>query len=560
MNFNKCQPRWTRHDVLLKFNPTPISLIRPHFLGEAMRVPMICTIVLFLVPAAAIRPALGQPSTPESACAALGKLQVPGATLSEVTSQWLPAGSPLPPEPPWMPPLTVKLPDYCRLDATLDKRTGADGRPYGIGFAIALPATWNGRLLFQGGGGLNGTVAPPLGRTGAGDSALARGFAVVTTDTGHKGEVFDATFMREQQASLDFAYQAVGRIAVLAKEILARHYGRAAARAYFAGCSTGGREGMLMAQRYPSYFDGIVVGAPAMRTNYSGIGDEWVATMLNQAAPKDASGKPDPKRALSDTDRKAVIDGFLEACDATDGLADGLVMHPTACRFDVKTIQCKDEKKDGCLSPVQVAAIQKAFAGPRDSRGRQVYPGFLFDTGIAATQGIPGLLAGSLNPVGPPFTATEMDVDARAERAAADPQAILTAAASWTNLNTFSARGGKLLFYHGVSDPWFSALDTLDYYERLTKANGGPAAVRNWSRLFLVPGMGHCGGGPAALDTFDMVGAVVEWVEQDKPPASIAATGHAFKGQTRPLCPYPQYAHYKGSGKPEDADAFECRD
>jgi tannase/feruloyl esterase len=525
-----------------------------------MRASKVCTIVLLLLSALAVHPAFGQPTGPEAACAARATLQVPGAMLSDIDAHWFPAGSPPPPEPAWVPPLAVKLPAYCRLDATLDRRTGADGRPYGIGFAIALPAEWNGRLLFQGGGGLNGTVAPPLGRTGPGDAALARGFAVVTTDTGHKGAVFDATFMREQQASLDFAYQAVGRVAVLAKQILAQHYGRLPDRAYFAGCSTGGREGMLMAQRYPTYFDGIVVGAPAMRTNISGIGDEWVATMVNQAAPKDASGKPDLQRAFSDADRTAITEAFLNACDGLDGLKDGIVMDPTGCRFDVKTLECAGGKKDGCLSAVQVSAIQKAFAGPKDSEGRQVYPGFLFDTGITTTEGIPGLLAGAMNPVGPPFTATEMNVDARVERAASDPQAILTATSTWVNLNTFSARGGKLLFYHGVSDPWFSALDTIDYYERMTQANGGPAAVMGWSRLFLAPGMGHCGGGPAALDTFDMLAAVVDWVEQGKAPASIVATGRAFSGRTRPLCPYPQHAHYEGGSNAEDAAAFECRE
>ena len=284
------------------------------------------TTVLMLSLVTATPPAGAQQPSAQARCAALSTLQVPGAQLSDVKPQWFAAGSPPPAEPPYVSPLAVKLPAYCRLDATLDRRTGADGRPYGIGFAIALPADWNGRLLFQGGGGLNGTVAPPLGRTGAGDAALARGFAVVTTDTGHKGEVFDATFMREQQAGLDFAYQAVGRVAVLAKQIVALHYGKPVAHAYFAGCSTGGREGMLMAQRYPTYFDGIVVGAPAMRTAFSHIGDEWVATMLNQAAPKDASGKPETKRALSDTDRTAIIDGFLNACDA-GGRVEGRHRH-----------------------------------------------------------------------------------------------------------------------------------------------------------------------------------------------------------------------------------------
>jgi pimeloyl-ACP methyl ester carboxylesterase len=172
------------------------------------------------------------------------------------------------------------------------------------------------------------------------------------------------------------------------------------------GCSTGGREGMLMAERYPTYFDGIVVGAPAMRTHFSGIGDEWVATMLNRVAPRDASGRPDVRRAFSEADRKTVIDGLLAACDAADGLRDGYLADPIGCRFDPGTLVCAGEKTDGCLSRPQAEVLVKAFAGPKDSRGRQVYPGFPFDTGIAATQGIPGLLAGSMNPVGPPFAAT----------------------------------------------------------------------------------------------------------------------------------------------------------
>jgi feruloyl esterase len=208
----------------------------------------------------------------------------------------------------------------------------------------------------------------------------------------------------------------------------------------------------------------------------------------------------------------------------------------------------------------QALALEKGFAGPKDSRGRQVYPGFLFDTGIAATQGIPGLLHGGLNPVGPPFSATTMDVDARVERALADPSQALISSSSWTNLNTFSSRGGKLMFFHGVSDPWFSSLDTVDYYERMTAANGGPGAVRSWSRLYLSPGMAHCGGGPAALDRFDMLTAVVDWVEKGTAPDSVTATGRAFPGRSRPLCAYPQYAHYKEQGDPEKAESFECRE
>lgn len=475
--------------------------------------------------------------------------------------EWIAAGPTAPGGGPDAAPAIV-LPAYCRVDGMLDRRMGADGKRYGIGFALALPGTWNGRFLFQGGGGLNGSVRPPLGAQAAGSTpGLARGFAVVSTDTGHQGQgAFDASFRGEQQASIDFAYSAVGRVAALAKQIVAMHYGQPADTSYFAGCSTGGREGMLMAQRYPTYFDGVIVGAPAMRTGFSGIGDEWVATMLNTVAPKDAAGKPLTRQALSDADKKTVIDGFLKACDAGDGIEDGMVFNTKSCRFDPKTLVCNGAKRDGCLSMEQAAALEKGFAGPKDSKGRQVYPGFLFDTGIASTQGIPGLLHGGLNPVGPGFSATSMDVDARAEAAMTDPDGMVSMTSAWTNLNTFSSRGGKLAFYHGVSDPWFSALDTIDYYQRMTKANGGPERVNPWSRLFLAPGMGHCGGGPAALDTFDLLTAMVNWVEKGEAPASVLATGRAFAGRSRPLCAYPAYAHYKGQGDREDAASYECRE
>jgi len=302
-----------------------------------------------------------------------------------------------------------------------------------------------------------------------------------------------------------------------------------------------------MAERYPTFFDGIVAGAPAMRTSFSGIGDEWVAVTLNGAVPK-----------LSEIDKKTVIDGILNQCDASDGAKDGLVFN-TQCKFDPKLLVCSGPKADGCLSSSQAAALEKGFAGPKDSKGRQVYAGFPFDTGIAATQGIPGHLNGGLNPVGPPFTATSMDIDARAERALSASD-MLTTTSAWTNLNTFSSRGGKVLFYHGVSDPWFSANDTIDYYARLTAANGGSAQVMNWSRLYLAPGMGHCGGGAATLDTFDLLGAVVDWVEKGTAPDAVTATGRAFPGRSRPMCAYPKHAQYKGSGDAEDAKNFECRE
>ena len=497
--------------------------------------------------------------TTAAACTALNKLQVQGVALQVTKTEWFAAGAPLPGGRGAATPAKSDLPAYCRLDGMIDRRVGAAGTTYGIGFALALPESWNGRFLFQGGGGLNGSVGNPLGTSAAGNSSgLARGFAVVSTDTGHQGKgAFDGTFRQDQQADLDFAYAAIGRVAEVAKRIIAQHYGKPPDKSYFAGCSTGGREAMMMTQRYPLQFDGVVSGAPAMRTAYSGIGDRWVAATLNEIAPKNAQGQPDTRAALSESDKKTVIDGFVNACDQGDGVKDGMVFNINACKFDPKTLVCKGSKADGCLSMAQATTLEKAFAGPKDSKGRQVYPGFLFDTGIASTQGIAGLLHGG-QLVGGGGAGVGMNVDEAAERAAADPAEALTSTSRWTNLNTFSGRGGKLIFWHGVSDPWFSALDTVDYYERMTKANGGPDQVRNWSRLYLVPGAGHCGGGPA-LDTFDALSAVVRWVEQGVAPESITSTGRAFPGRSRPLCAYPTHAHYKGTGNPEDAANFECR-
>ncbi len=503
--------------------------------------------------------AFAQTPDPAAACAARTLLQVPGVSLTITKAEWIPAGS----TPPGRGTTAsnVKLPAYCRLDGIIDRRTGAGGATYGIGFAIALPQNWNGRFLLQGGGGLNGSVQAPMGASGAGnDPGLARGFAVASTDTGHEGRGgFDGSFMQDQQANLDFAYIAIGRVAEIGRRIVAEHYGRPAEHSYFAGCSTGGREAMLMAERYPTYFDGVVAGSPAMRTSYSGIGDRWVAASLNEIAPKDDKGRPMTRNALSDSDKKTVIEGLINQCDVLDGVKDRMIFNQKACHFDPKTLVCRGAKTDGCLSAAQAAALAKGFAGPKDSKGRQVYPGFLFDTGIASTQGIPGLLHGGSSPVGPGFTDIGMDVDAAVERVLNDPAEPLSTAARWTNLNTFSAHGGKLIFYHGASDPWFSALDTVDYYERMTKANGGDDKVRTWSRLYLVPGMGHCAGGPETLDSFDALGAVVRWVEQGIAPDSLTATGRDFPGRSRPLCAYPLHAHYKGQGNTEDAANFECR-
>ena len=490
-------------------------------------------------------------------CANLASLKIDGAEITKAAP--VPAGSTIPPMYPGAPSLGP-LPAHCRVDGVINRRKGASGEEFGIRFALALPEknAWNGDFMMQGGGGGNGVASYPLGASYSGDKpALVRGFVVASTDTGHKAKTgpFDFSFMRDQQAYLDFAYQANAKVAGVAKKIIARYYTRPAAYSYFVGCSTGGREGMILSQRYPSVFNGIVSGDPAMRTGLSNLAiGKWIPVAYNQAAPKDASGKPQLDKFLTAADRKLFMDALMNRCDAKDGVADGMISDPMGCDFDPAVLACKSGQSDACIAPEKIAAIKKAFAGPKNSYGTQVYPGFLYDAGIADTSAVPGLLAlGSGGIFGPYPTAGEIDVDKEALHAS-DP---LVEPAS-TNLSTFSASGGKLLFFHGDSDPWFSPLDTLDYYKSLAPANGGADKVAEWSRIFLVPGMRHCGGGPA-LDQFDMLGAVVNWVEKGSAPESVIATGQAFPGRSRPLCPYPKHAQYTGHGNTNDAKNFSCQ-
>ncbi|MFP5226424.1 MAG: tannase/feruloyl esterase family alpha/beta hydrolase [Acidobacteriota bacterium] len=488
-------------------------------------------------------------------CSDLANLKIDGVRMTGAAD--VPADAAIPPS--W-PRFSGSLPAHCRVEGVIHPRTGVDGVEYGIGFAVALPAknAWNGDFMMQGGGGGNGVVNYPAGASYSGDqSALERGFAVASTDSGHKAHTggFDFSFMRDQQAFLDFAYQANAEVAGVAKQIVAAYYRRPAAYSYFVGCSTGGREGMILSQRFPTVFNGIVVGDPAMRTGLSNLAiGQWIPVAYNQAAPKDASGKPQIDQLFTDADRRLFIDALMKKCDALDGVKDGMIFDPLGCHFDPEEIACKPGQTEDCMAPQKVAAIKKAFAGPKNAYGTQVYPGFLYDAGIAASGPLPGLLdPHSRGLFGPLTTATTFDVD-KAALHASDP--LVEPAA--TNLSTFSGNGGKLIFFHGDSDPWFSPLDTFQYYQSLAAANGGAEKVDTWSRFFFVPGMSHCGGGPS-LDRFDMLDAVVNWVEKGTAPESVVATGKAFPGRSRPLCAYPKHAQYTGHGDTEDARNFVCR-
>jgi hypothetical protein len=503
---------------------------------------------------------------PAQKCADLTKLQIPGSGMTITKAAIVPVAAPGTVRPSqFSDTIQVAVPSYCRADGVIDSRTGLDGKSYAIGFAIALPDKWNGRFLFQGGGGLNGSVGAPFGEQAAGQiPGLVRGFAVASTDSGHKGAVFDASFMKDQLASLDFAYIAVGRVTVLAKQIIADYYGQPAKHSYYDGCSTGGREGMLMSQRDPTYFDGIVSGDPAMRTGYSNTGLAWARNAFAEIAPKDASGTPDPSKDFSASDKKLLADAILGACDTKDGLKDGMIFNVQACHFDPAVLTCKGAKTDVCLSSEQVGALEKAFSGPKDSRGSEVYASWPYDPGdiLPSTGGFGAAFSNFLpsaapNPLAPVQPRANLTIDQMVANVEADQNEKLTDT-TWTNLSSFSEDGGKLIFYHGTADPVFSSFDTLAYYTRMAADNGGLDQVENWSRFFFVPGMNHCAGGPATLDKFDLLGAVVKWVEDGTAPDAVVATGKAFPGRSRPLCAYPKYARYKGTGNPEDASSFEC--
>lgn len=470
---------------------------------------------------------------------------------------------------------TIDAPEHCLFRVTLDPRpSGIEDLTYGTGIELRMPARWNGRLLFQGGGGLNGVLSPAVGRVPGAPSALARGFAVVSTDSGHRGRSpLDARFGADQQARLDFAYQAVERTTREAKALLRRVYGRPPERSYYMGCSTGGREAMLAAQRLPMEFDGVVAGNPAFNLTRIVVNQAWSLQAVTRIAPKDASGRPDLSRAYTDAQLKAVADAVLKQCDELDGLQDGMIHDFESCRFDPRTLTCGSAGAPAsglCLTSAQADTLRTIFGGARNSRGEALYGTFPYDTGIATPAwrsmhlGLPGgepanatlgrdtLRHYVMTPAVPDFDSRDFDFD-RDMRLTMQTAAINDAVA--TLHTTFAGRGGKMIVYHGLSDQAMAPGALIDWYQQLTPRDA--AGPQDWARLFLVPGMTHCGGGQST-DEFDMLSAIQAWVEQGQAPDRIVASGTAFPGKTRPLCPYPKVARYEG-GDPNDHRSFTCR-
>ena len=489
------------------------------------------------------------------------------------------------------------VPAHCRVTGNMFSRVSSvDGQSYAIGFEMRLPMAWNGRFFHQGNGGIDGSVVTATGESGGGPltHALAQGFAVLSSDAGHRGAL-GPNFGVDPQARLDYGYQAVEKLTPMAKSTLQAAYGKTPDRSYFGGCSNGGRHTMVAAARFADQYDGFLAGAPGYNLPKAAIANIFGAQRYATVATNPA----DLSTAFTAAERTTVANAVLAKCDALDGATDGLVQDTTACQAafslanDVPT--CSGARDGTCLSAAQKTAIAPIFSGATTSTGAAVYASFPYDAGLGSS-GIPfweffaplvldsgavGIIFGTPPADPATFNGPAFSLGANIDELVASIHAtsgIYTQSGmsfatppNPTNLSRLKNRGAKIMVYHGVSDPIFSVDDSIAWYDGLRAANGGNAA--NFARLYRVPGMGHCSGGPST-DQFDMLGALVAWVEQGTAPDSVRATargpGNAgganpevpadwAADRTRPLCPYPKVARYKGSGSLDAADSFACR-
>jgi feruloyl esterase len=487
------------------------------------------------------------------------------------------------------------VPAHCQVTGQMFKRVSVvDGQSYAIGFEMRLPNNWNGRFFYQANGGLDGSVGTATGAVGGGgplDNALNMGFAVISSDAGHGAPT--PFFGIDPQARLDYGYQAVGKLTPMAKSLIETAYGKKPDRSYIGGCSNGGRHTMVAAARYGDQYDGFLVGNPGFRLPLAAIANIAGAKAYNALA----STPGDLSTGFTQAERALVSNAVLGKCDALDGATDGMVQNTEACQaaFDInRDVPTCTASRDGtCLSAAQKTSISGLFAGATVN-GTKIYSSFPYDAGLG-TQGWAGwkfsnslnLDTGAVGLVweappenlatfnGPNFALTG-DLSTMLAKVNATNATYTESAISFmlpptpTNLSTLKNRGAKIMVYHGTSDPIFSSDDTANWYKGLRDANAGDAS--NFARYYSVPGMNHCSGGPTA-DQFDMLTPLVNWVEKGQAPdsvtASVRGTGNAGGVNTdlpatwsptrsRPLCPYPKAARYKGSGSIEDAANFSC--
>ena len=441
----------------------------------------------------------------------------------------------------------IALPAFCRVAATLTPSSDSD-----IKIEVWLPASgWNGKFQAVGNGGWAGSIEyPAMAR------ALKNGYATSSTDTGHSGG--SASFaLGHHEKLIDYAYRSEHEMTVAGKAIVNAFYGTGAKLSYFNGCSTGGRQALVEATRFPDDFDGIIAGAAANPKTHL---DAW-RIWMGQAMMKDKdSFIPPPKHSM-------IHQAVLAQCDALDGLKDGLIQDPTKCHFDPKVLQCQGADAASCLTAPQVDAARVVMSPVKNRKtGALIFPGFEPGNELGWTR-----MLGGPDPYGTAVDEFKFIVfsnpnwdwrtfDLERDTAKADEVSRGTLSALDTNLTAFASHGGKLLMYHGWADQDIAPQASINFYTSAIRTTKPPAQSSEWLRLFMVPGMQHCGGGEGP-NTFDMVPALESWVEQGKAPGQILAS-HSTDGKvdrTRPLCPYPQVAAYKGTGSTDQAANFVCQ-
>jgi feruloyl esterase len=475
-------------------------------------------------------------ATQHGSCEALKSMSIPRVTIAAADS--VAAG---PVKSGRGPGVTV--PAHCRVAAVLQPSSDSH-----IEMELWMPSEdWNGKFLGVGNGGWAGNI-----ETGAMATALARGYATASNDTGHQGG--SGSFAAGHPEKLiDFGYRSMHEMAVQSKTILHAFYNRAPQLSYYQGCSTGGRQGLMEAQRFPADFDAIIAGAPV--NNVVHLNVQSVARQMEMLR--------EPARILPREKVTLLANAVVDKCDANDGVKDGIISDPQACKFDPEVLKCKAGDGPDCLTAPQVETAKHAWAPVRTKSGEVVYPGSA--PGFESQYRMPA--AGMpLNPLftdAPRFLGHQdanwdvMTFDLDTDLALALKNAAFIESTD-PDLAKFKARGGKLLLYHGWADPGPAPQNTINYLSAVGAKLGG--GQDDWMRLFLMPGMGHCGGG-VGPDRADFLTTMEEWREKASAPANIVAARAASQGRTamtRPLCPYPQVAKYTGSGSTDDAKNFVC--
>jgi pimeloyl-ACP methyl ester carboxylesterase len=507
-----------------------------------------------------------------------------------------------------VPGIREPMPEHCVVKGRMNERKSpVDGKTYAIGFEMRLPTDWNGRFFYQGNGGIDGSVVPAYGNIlggGPTSNGLLKGFAVISSDAGHAmepGPIGGGVFGIDPRARLDYGYRAVAQLTPMAKNLIKTYYGKFPDKSYIVGTSNGGRHAMVAASRYADEYDGFLAGSPGFNLPKAAVAQLWGVQQyapISQVSPK--TSRPDVSTSFSAADLQWVSKKILEKCDALDGLSDDMVSDVKKCQsvFDIDrdVPTCSGPPDGACLTKAQKAVLAAVHAGAKNRAGQPLYADFPWDPGISSpgwrtwkfsnSTGPRDPLAVGLVFMTPPVSPSVLngagntlidfvlgfDVDADAQKIYATDATYTESAMSFMTppdplMKKLHAKKSKLIVVHGAADPVFSVADTVNWYDALTARYKKYTA--EFARLFIVPGMSHSSGGPAC-DQFDLVDALVKWVEQGSEPDAITAKARGGAnaevpktwnpGRTRPLCAYPTIPVYSGEGDVEDASSFSCVD